>query len=271
MSIKAYDGFRMVSKDFRQVLRDLEGVSVRIQQHNRARMARLLARLAVGQIDRGALKLPSEAEGTGATHSRGPLSAAFATMMDRQEKIRVTRHRDPAVDFEVTFTLWHCRRLDNYIGVVAAESKEPRELLLASRVAREYGYWNNTDKPENLSDREWANRASAWGECLYDKSGPSFRIEVPEPGLPTVDDVVQHLPTLEERVKAQAEDVAFAAWLARHEEVAKEGAESVLRACFRFHRHSRQEGSEEAGELARARMQVAAQLPATITREMLLG
>lgn len=39
---------------------------------------------------------------------------------------------------------------------------EYRKALFGSGVVREYGYWNNTDQPEFISDAEWEDRKKAW-------------------------------------------------------------------------------------------------------------
>jgi hypothetical protein len=42
--------------------------------------------------------------------------------------------------------------------------EEYRRALIDAGVVREYGYWNNTDGPEGISDREWNQREKAWGK-----------------------------------------------------------------------------------------------------------
>ena len=37
----------------------------------------------------------------------------------------------------------------------------------------EYGYWNNTDQPEGVTDAEWDERRAAWERCLPNWSPPA--------------------------------------------------------------------------------------------------
>lgn len=37
----------------------------------------------------------------------------------------------------------------------------------------EYGYWNNTDQPEGVSDDEWEERRASWERCLPNWSPPA--------------------------------------------------------------------------------------------------
>lgn len=40
--------------------------------------------------------------------------------------------------------------------------REYRAALEEGGIVTEYGYWNNTDQPEGVSDREWNQREKAW-------------------------------------------------------------------------------------------------------------
>lgn len=63
-------------------------------------------------------------------------------------------------------------------------NNEPEYLsnLLELPYIKEYGYWNNTDKPDELTEEEWDERRSDWNEVL-DRSflftGTGFSIDLP--------------------------------------------------------------------------------------------
>jgi len=38
---------------------------------------------------------------------------------------------------------------------------------------KEYGYWNNTDKPDDISNKEWRDRKLAWETVWTDYKSPS--------------------------------------------------------------------------------------------------
>lgn len=41
---------------------------------------------------------------------------------------------------------------------------EYREALINAQVVEDYGYWNNTDEPEDVDPQEWAERKQAWSK-----------------------------------------------------------------------------------------------------------
>lgn len=47
---------------------------------------------------------------------------------------------------------------------------------------REYGYWNNTDMPDNVSAQEWSARKKAWNKLLekWDKNYLTLEIVTPD-------------------------------------------------------------------------------------------
>lgn len=69
-------------------------------------------------------------------------------------------------------------------------NNEPEYLnnLLKLPYIKEYGYWNNTDKPDELTEEEWDQRRSDWNEIL-DRSffftGSGISIDLPETKLRT--------------------------------------------------------------------------------------
>lgn len=64
-------------------------------------------------------------------------------------------------------------------------NNEPEYLnnLLKLPYIKEYGYWNNTDKPDELTEEEWDERRSDWNEVLdrnFFFTGSGISIDLPE-------------------------------------------------------------------------------------------
>jgi len=54
---------------------------------------------------------------------------------------------------------------------------EYRKALISAGVVREYGYWNNTDSQDGVSDDEWRRRERAWSKLnVPADDGLSFRM-----------------------------------------------------------------------------------------------
>lgn len=149
-----------------------------------------------------------------------PLSAAHMELIESYSK----RHRDDHnpmlgkfdLDFKIVFVPAGNRLLMlTYPGYDVY-------LLLFKEVfpVREYHYQNQTDRPEEISAREWRRRRIAWDEAFAHESVPSvagFTAEclglygVPAPDKATIR---KHLPTYRERVKKFAVSLAAERYMA---------------------------------------------------------
>ncbi|VTU42622.1 MULTISPECIES: hypothetical protein [unclassified Variovorax] len=212
MSTKVYTGFRMTAKHFPEVLSSLGRASAQLADLAERQQNQFLALRAASFVDAVALGKASAGAGAG----QSPLEAAQAELEARQAAIRRTNRRDPAVDFEAKFVLWHCRRQDSYLGLLQSELPGALNRVLGLGVARAYGYWNNTDKPDDVSVLQWSKRRLAWDECLDGRSGPSFTVEVPEPAWLTAAEVFKALPSYEQRVRVAVDEMALTAYFEAH-------------------------------------------------------
>lgn len=272
MSTKIHTGFRLTARTMREALDSLGKVSIRCQGRLEERQATCVAELATRQIDKRAMSgLAGYPETAAGESSSSPISQAWDMLADRQAEVRRTCKRDPVVDYEVIFRIWLCRPTNEFVGYVAAENaSEVLQVLFDSRAATEYGYWNNTDHPEHLNERQWEKRGKVWGALIAGKSGPCFEVRVPEPrvtwGLP--ESVLGAAPTYDSRVERYTQDLALNLWCADMQDVT---AQTALAAYFDFRELQRDGSPEVAVLLAKARGLVLERLAPVITKEMLLG
>ena len=102
------------------------------------------------------------------------------------------RYKKEEIDFFKDKLLCKVHIFEPVVGVNSEKSpayvinnNEPEYLnnLLKLPYIKEYGYWNNTDKPDELTEEEWDQRRSDWNEVL-DRSffftGSGISIELPE-------------------------------------------------------------------------------------------
>jgi hypothetical protein len=273
LSTKIYTGFRMNARTMRAALDALESVSSRCEKLLETRQARHIAQVATRQIDKLALAgLPGYPAADALKVDFSPVRKAWDLMDDRQAEVRKTRRRDPDVDYEVIFRVWLCRQTNAFVGYVAGEdSSAILEVLFKSRVAHEYGYWNNTDEPEHLNQRQWKKRAKVWEGLIAGKSGPCFEVRVREPymtwGAP--ERVLAALPTYEERVARYTRDVALNRWFAEVKGASPEI--DPIPQYFKFRDLQEYNDPVVVAHLAAARELVLERLAPTVTRQMLLG
>ena len=66
-------------------------------------------------------------------------------------------------DFSLTFLQGTSRRM---LALPAFQIQEYYSALLETGWFEEYGYWDNTDKPEGISVRAWTARGKEWGKAM---------------------------------------------------------------------------------------------------------
>lgn len=81
---------------------------------------------------------------------------------------------------------------------------------------KEYGYWNNTDQPDNVTDEEWAERRQSWDSVLLQNKSsewiPSMNglvADLVDPMLPLVrtSEILQYIPSVEARAREWAKSI----------------------------------------------------------------
>ena len=214
MSTKVYTGFKFVARELRDIVTAMNGIKAGIEQLQRQGFLKVYACMLVTLLDR------SQAAVVAGNSEQLVQGMAGRRVRDaickRQAQVRTTRERDPAVDFEVVLSCWYSHKLGQVIGYVYGElSDTVLTMLQETGVATDYGYWNNTDRPERVSAREWRQRGKVWDEVLDGKSGQGFqfRYDGEMASLPLKWEELQaHLPSIESRAREQAEANLLARW-----------------------------------------------------------
>jgi hypothetical protein len=272
MSTKIYTGFRMKARVLRAVLDDLQRVLVRCEALLVARQNSFLANVAVDALDTAALAgLPGFTTPAATETPTAPIYEAWNLLSDRQAEVRRTQRRDPAVDFEVIFRLWLCRKTGSFVGYVIGENAQ-RFLneLLRGGVATEYGYWNNVDPLESQNERQWKKRGDVWDGLLAGKSGPWFDVRVAEPliGWGVSDAILAAVPSLDSRVAPLAHKMALSQWFAAQPPCTVEVGEA-LSSYFDFRELERAGDAAVTKLLATAKATVRARLAPVVTKALL--
>lgn len=138
--------------------------------------AKILAQLATRIIDQATYGQgghptpePTGNPGVDALHREilsNPIWRAFNEYDEEQRKLSVHSFGHDPNRFELAFG----RDPDTErIGVlVYTERSELSDAFQALPQVEAYGYWNNTDQPDDVSDAEWADRRTFWDRVLGD-------------------------------------------------------------------------------------------------------
>ena len=83
------------------------------------------------------------------------------SVFDLLKKLTKSNQRSPGMDVEYTLNIWLQGRFFYIIPV--GEERNRIKLKLAGYV-RDYSYWDNVDKPENVKSHAWKCRGDKWEE-----------------------------------------------------------------------------------------------------------
>lgn len=95
----------------------------------------------------------------------------------RQQKIKSSGYRDPEVDteFSISFFPW----ANYFLGICHVEEYKWFDLWLTQENVHEFIYYDNTDKPDNVSEVDWEKRDVIWNEvCPGILYKTSFEIKI---------------------------------------------------------------------------------------------
>lgn len=163
MSTKLYYGFRLPAGADPFAFADLvrrEAGPVRDMLD-----ARLIARRAAVRIDDAHV---GTAEAPAGASQRDAISWAYWAILDEQMGMR----RDGKTEelgydpHSLTVALGRDPRTGRILGYPLADHNDLRDAVLGLPGVEEYGYWNNTDRPEGVTSRQWRARERAWRRVL---------------------------------------------------------------------------------------------------------
>ncbi len=97
-------------------------------------------------------------------------------------EIKKTGYRNSMVDTDFQIVVFPHETV--FLGIVYTESSKWFRKWLKMPGVSEYGYWNNTDPPDDVSEEEWENRGKVWNEVLGSSGVPAtsgFTIDIHDP------------------------------------------------------------------------------------------
>lgn len=86
---------------------------------------------------------------------------------DRYNESRLKK-QPTAYNFDTSFTV---RKHKDHFYIIPYENSGTRNIFSFFKThpdLEEYGYWNNTDEPEGMSEKEWKEREENWAVLLDD-------------------------------------------------------------------------------------------------------
>lgn len=102
-----------------------------------------------------------------------------------QQEIKTTGRRMPCCDTEFKVAIFPPHE-SAIFGIAFTEHEEWFDTWCSQPLVSEYGYWNNADAPEHVTDDEWMYRQKTW-ERVVGTNVPAmhgFTIDVSDPTGP---------------------------------------------------------------------------------------
>ena len=135
------------------------------------------------------------------------------------QQVRQSGVKEPSIDYSFNMVFYPFE--GKLYGSMYTVQSDFAELWLNKNFVKEYAYWNNTDQPENISDKAWQKRGRVWDTIFETQAIPSlngFTYEItPEQSydMPVLEDIISILPTLSERASYMATDAMHDSFLSK--------------------------------------------------------
>ncbi len=179
MSTRIYRGFFFLSGYMADALHMVQGFRPYVLKQAEAKMDAFMKNCVAGGMTEG---------------------DAYSLWLDRRLKVARTQERDVAVDtdFSLSFipyindgsgelACFHHMPEEIMLGICYTENEKWWKHFLRVNDVREFGYWNNADKPRRITAHDWKARGETWERAMDTSEATStqaFSIELVGPYKP---------------------------------------------------------------------------------------
>jgi len=84
----------------------------------------------------------------------------------RMNHIKATNQRDPEVDFGFSISILPLKKRKDVLVLLYTEKRELANVFKKLPEVEDYHYQNQSDKPNNISEKKWDQRRSDWDDAL---------------------------------------------------------------------------------------------------------
>lgn len=220
MSTKIYDGLLIKHDGFVELRNTLQQLTINtLLPEAEIRFSRVLARSVFQKVDLALWEAHKKGEACDLD-----VNAIFRSVRkdvrQRIDDIKATRHRDPEVDFEFSISLFPVQN-GSTLCMPIVENRALLDLFKSMPGVEDFGYWNNTDKPDEVPVSEWNRRKKLWNEVFATFITPAaagFTMQLIPEGFFTcfqLDEIEGFAPAMSDRIRylVDLENAAAAASL----------------------------------------------------------
>lgn len=233
MSTKIYQGFKIPNYNRLELKEFIKGVQEEIQEIHYHLYQKLLSGICENILDLRYLNPEAYIEKINDVLSidvdgnNYPYFIALREIKDRKKEVTNKKNRDPFIDFDCEMVLFYLE--DKILLQLFTEQESFKEVINNHKDVEYYGYWDNADPDEEVSDMEWKQRGKDWNVAMGETwipalEGQAIKCTIDEIIFPNRDEILKNIRPFEERVKKNAENELITKFIS---ESLKEDTENI--------------------------------------------
>ncbi len=176
MSTKLFNGYYIEQCNLKQLHKFSLKLREKMQEKEKEIYVRLLVNSSVYIYDkRNLIKVGYYELPKGEIEYKGPYSAFFRAyyhISDRFNKVQHSMTRD--VDYDLSCNVTVIPTKTKILALIYAEQKEYHEVFESFKNVYKYPYWDNTDRPNDMTQKEWNARGREWDNALKPNDIPAM-------------------------------------------------------------------------------------------------
>ncbi len=216
MSIKAYEGLLFEACTIEQLVQDMTVAFKKLDELGSSHEAKFLAHQGAANFDKQWWASRSQ-PGASAQPIGDFIMPLWREMRQRQREILSSRERDPEVDSQIEIQVW-LGKAGRLYGYVHSEVSGVRDYLIEHGFAKDFAYWNNSDRDETVTAADWRKRRTVWSFLTSAQAPKSFQFLNSPYLLPEPAAVAAQFPSKHVRAKKLAEQETYRLWQAEQGE-----------------------------------------------------
>lgn len=218
MSTKIYNGYKIKNMKFSELNDFCMNIRQKIHEEAHKIVLKQIARECAEIVDNIFTKRFNQIPAN--YREKTEYSVYYAARSISLERIEKNK------TFTCSFVLYPHGR--NILCTFHSRNENFESIFSSTEGVEEYGYWNNTDKPENISEKQWRKRQKDWDKvftrnplkgCEYIPSLTGLMCDIINSdilylfySLGTKDDlklIIENMPDFNKRLEALAHDMAL--------------------------------------------------------------
>lgn len=210
MSIKVYNGLILEGKTTQKSLAAIVATKANIQKLVDEKNAKVVSKRVSDYIDRIVLQLATN-PGTELTNDEltdYPASDINRDVRKEQETCRGGLSREPSIDCDVELIVNMHEKSGALLCRIQEERVGAHDAFLASPGFADFGYWDNSERPEDISGKSWARRGRLWQEACDSPESKAFSFKW-VPSFLEKEALIAALPSFDSRVLENAKNWAY--------------------------------------------------------------